>query len=77
MIEKQLELIPAPCEEAPVVRVEEEPQDNGMSIISACLPRNILAILERRARNHQAGISGYVRDRLVYDLTRNHHGRSE
>ncbi len=36
------------------------------------LPKDIDAILVRRARYNRDGIAGYMRDRLIYDLTRKH-----
>ena len=41
------------------------------------LPNALADILERRAARHENGISGYVRDRLAYDLERKHHKRRE
>ena len=41
-------------------------------IRSTRLPLNVDAILVRRARYNRDGIAGYIRDRLIYDLTRKH-----
>lgn len=43
------------------------------SVVAATrLPPEVNAILERRARYHPYGKAGYMRDRLIYDLTRKH-----
>ena len=39
------------------------------------LPNEEAETLKRRASRHAGGISGYIRDRLVYDLTRKHKRR--
>lgn len=50
------------------------PSGNSV-VVSARLPHDLNEILERRAANHTEGLSGYIRERLSYDLKRNHHRR--
>ena len=47
------------------------------TVISVRIPNDANEVLLRRSQHHPGGVSGYARDRLVYDLTRKHHGRSE
>lgn len=61
--------IPVPVEE------EKRKPSETSTLISAWIPNDVYEVLKRRAANHNGGISGYVRSRLAYDLTRNHHGR--
>ena len=41
-------------------------------VLGVRMPLDLYEILERRAKNHRAGKSGYALDRLAYDLTRKH-----
>lgn len=41
-------------------------------IVALRLPNDVIAIIERRLRNRSMTISKYLRDRIIYDLTRKH-----
>lgn len=47
-------------------------------VVSVRLPNKVVKILRRRAVNHLDGtLSGYIRDRILYDTLRKHQRWSE